>query len=125
MTKNPFFILHSPALTQTLILFSSLAHSRNPSCIDASKVIGFILNVPNDYKFGFVVFPFKRRHWIAVREINNEYWNLDSKLNSPEKIGNEHDLQSYLSNQLKSNDKELFVVVDSEIEKSKNWLREQ
>lgn len=102
--------------------FFSIA--RNPSCIDTSQIIGFILNVPNDYKLGFIVLPFKRRHWIAVRKINNIYWNLDSKLNAPEQIGDDNELQSYLINQLKSNDKELFVIVQSEIEKTKNWLRD-
>lgn len=60
---------------------------RDPSCIDPSNVLGFILNVPTEYKFGFIVFPLKRRHWIAVRRVGNKYWNLDSKLDSPQEIG--------------------------------------
>ena len=31
--------------------------------------------------------PIKRRHWVAVREIGNIYYNLDSKLKQPEVIG--------------------------------------
>lgn len=61
---------------------------REPSTIDTSQVLGFILNVPTDYKIGFVVLPLKRRHWIAIRKINDQYWNLDSKLDSPQSIGN-------------------------------------
>lgn len=107
---------------QSIIHFNS--HSlRDPSCIETSQIVGFILNVPTDYKFGFVVLPFKRRHWIAVRKIGKDYWNLDSKLDRPENIGNEEDLLSYLKNLLSNNDKELFVVVSSETEKTKNWMK--
>lgn len=61
---------------------------REPSTIDTTQIVGFILNVPTDYKIGFVVLPLKRRHWIAIRQIDEQYWNLDSKLDSPQSIGN-------------------------------------
>lgn len=61
---------------------------REPSTIDTSQILGFILNVPTDYKIGFVVLPLKRRHWIAIRKIDEQYWNLDSKLDAPQSIGN-------------------------------------
>lgn len=98
---------------------------RDPSCIDTTNVIGFIINVPSEYKFGFVVLPFRRRHWIAIRKIDTIYWNLDSKLNAPERIGDEIELINYLSQQLKSNDMELFVVVTSDVEKTKKWLKDE
>lgn len=79
--------------------------------------------MPSDYRLGFVVLPFRKRHWIAIRQINNVYWNLDSKLNAPERIGDESNLQSYLNNHLQSNDKELFIVVSSDKEKSKEWMK--
>uniref|UniRef100_A0A182J6D7 ubiquitinyl hydrolase 1 n=1 Tax=Anopheles atroparvus TaxID=41427 RepID=A0A182J6D7_ANOAO len=60
---------------------------KDPSCIDTTKIVGFILNVPTNYKVGFVRLPIQRRHWIAVRQINNEYWNLDSKLDAPQCLG--------------------------------------
>lgn len=60
---------------------------RDPSCIDTTKIIGFILNVPSNYKIGFVRLPLQRRHWISVKQINGEYWNLDSKLDAPQVIG--------------------------------------
>lgn len=97
---------------------------RDPSCINTSNVLGFILNVPSDCKLGFVVLPFRRRHWIAVRKIHSFFWNLDSKLNAPERIGDDFQLLNYLNNLLKSNDVELLVVVSSEVEKSKKWLKE-
>lgn len=117
-----------PTQTQSIYVLIYLFHfrnfvPRNPSCIDTSKIVGFILNVPNDYKMGFVVLPFRRRHWITVRQINDDYWNLDSKLNAPERIGTETDLQMYLINQMKSNDRELFVIVSAEIERNKIWLK--
>lgn len=60
---------------------------RDPCCIDTSKIVGFILNVPSNYKIGFVRLPIQRRHWISVRKINGQYWNLDSKLDAPQAIG--------------------------------------
>lgn len=83
------------------------------------------MNVPSEYKFGFIVLPFRRRHWIAIRKINKVYWNLDSKLNAPECIGDDAEVMTYLSNQFKSNDMELFVIVESEMEKSKRWLKDE
>ncbi|XP_058836183.1 josephin-like protein isoform X4 [Topomyia yanbarensis] len=61
---------------------------KDPSCIDTSNIVGFILNVPSNYKVGFVRLPLQRRHWITVKSINGEYWNLDSKLDTPQLIGN-------------------------------------
>lgn len=79
--------------------------------------------MPSDYKLGFVVLPFRRRHWIAIRRIDGIFWNLDSKLNAPECIGNDNALLSYLNIHLQSNDKELFIVVSAETEKNKSWLK--
>lgn len=76
--------------------------------------------MPTEYKFGFIVLPFRRRHWIAIRKIENNFWNLDSKLNAPECIGDDAEVITYLSNQFKCNDMELFVIVKSEeMEKTK------
>ncbi|XP_053689778.1 josephin-like protein isoform X3 [Sabethes cyaneus] len=95
---------------------------RNPSCIDTSKIIGFILNVPSNYKIGIVRLPLQRRHWIALKKIEGEYWNLDSKLDAPLVIGDEAQAMDYLRTQLQSNDKQLFVVCTKEVEKNKGWL---
>lgn len=69
------------------IFVHTFVYTRHPSCIDTSHVFGFILNVPSEYKIGFVSLPLRRRHWIALRKINDQYWNLDSKLNQPRSIG--------------------------------------
>ncbi|XP_031634594.1 josephin-like protein [Contarinia nasturtii] len=97
---------------------------KEPLCIDTSNILGFIMNVPSEYKFGFIVLPFRRRHWIAIRKIDKFYWNLDSKLNAPECIGDDADVITYLTNQFKSNDMELFVIVKSDMAKSKRWLKD-
>lgn len=80
--------------------------------------------MPTDYKLGFIALPLKRRHWIAVRRIGDQYYNLDSKLDSPVCLGNETAMLTYLRTQLESNDKELFLVVQNEVEKTQSWLKE-
>ncbi|XP_013110324.2 josephin-like protein [Stomoxys calcitrans] len=103
---------------------------KDPSCIDLNAIVGFILNVPSDYKFGFITLPLRKRHWIAIRQIDGKYYNLDSKLHSPECIGDEQQLFAFLKQQLQSNDRELFVVVESSSvngnneQPAKRWLRE-
>ncbi|XP_029729023.2 josephin-like protein isoform X2 [Aedes albopictus] len=95
---------------------------RDPCCIDTSKIVGFILNVPSNYKIGFVRLPIQRRHWISVRKINGQYLNLDSKLDAPQAIGDENQTMEYLRSQLHSNDKELFIVCTKGVEKDQTWL---
>lgn len=60
---------------------------RDPGCLDLSNICGFILNVPSDYKLGFVMLPLRRRHWITIRQIHGNFYNLDSKLDAPQLIG--------------------------------------
>lgn len=83
---------------------------RNPNTIDISKVVGFILNVPNSYSLGPFTLPLDRRHWIAIRSIDGIYYNLDSKLSHPEYIGSVCDLYEYLQQQLATNERELFII---------------
>ncbi|XP_055631796.1 josephin-like protein [Toxorhynchites rutilus septentrionalis] len=98
---------------------------KDPSCIETSNIVGFILNVPSSYKIGFVKLPLQRRHWISVKKINGVFWNLDSKLDAPVQIGNEDQTMEYLRNQLQNNDKELFVICRKEVEKNHSWLLPQ
>jgi hypothetical protein len=62
-------------------------HFRDPKCLNLDNILGFILNVPSDYKFGFVLLPLRRRHWVTIRQVHGSYYNLDSKLESPQLIG--------------------------------------
>ena len=85
---------------------------------------GFILNIPTDYKLGMVKFPIRRKHWIAIRQIGQHYYNLDSKLEAPEVIGGRSELVEYLREQVKSNEKELLLVVSTEIAQAGTWYQE-
>ncbi|XP_038215548.1 josephin-1 [Zerene cesonia] len=97
---------------------------KDPGCLDLSNICGFILNVPSDYKLGFVMLPIRRRHWIAIRQIQGNFYNLDSKLDSPQLIGRNTDLISYLKEQLDCKEKELFVVVSKEVEEKQLWINQ-
>ncbi|KAF3424898.1 hypothetical protein QLX08_008535 [Tetragonisca angustula] len=95
---------------------------RDPKCLCLDNIEGFILNVPTEYKLGFVLLPLKRRHWIALKKIHGAFYNLDSKLDSPQLIGKENDLLVYLKDQIDSKEKELFLVVSKEIDNNQGWL---
>ncbi|KAG7226504.1 hypothetical protein INR49_003825 [Caranx melampygus] len=60
--------------------------------IELSNVTGFILNVPSNLRWGPLQLPLKRQHWIGVREVGGVYYNLDSKLRSPQPIGSPDEL---------------------------------
>lgn len=85
------------------------------SSLEISCAYGVILNIPSDYSFGFVTLPIKSRHWICVKKMHDEqYYNLDSKLSKPKCVGGEDDYIKYLQDEMKSNDKELFLVLPKE-----------
>ncbi|XP_069689306.1 josephin-2-like isoform X1 [Periplaneta americana] len=94
---------------------------KDPKCLNLDNILGFILNVPSDYKLGFVLLPLRRRHWVTIRQIHGTYYNLDSKLESPQLIGRSGDVTTYLCEQLECKEKELFVVVTSEVEQNQSW----
>lgn len=62
---------------------------KDPASIEIDdKVVGFIMNVPSEYKIGFVSLPLlQRRHWISIRRVGSAYYSFDSKLKDPVKIG--------------------------------------
>lgn len=95
---------------------------KDPGCLDLTNICGFILNVPSDYKLGFVMLPLRRRHWITIRQIQGTFYNLDSKLEAPQLIGRGCDLIAYLKDQLECKEKELFVVVTKEVEEHQSWM---
>lgn len=97
---------------------------KDPECIHTENIVGFILNIPNKYDFGLISLPLLgRRHWIAIRKVEENYWNLDSKLKKPQSLGDETQTIQYIRNQLKENDKELFIVVKKDITESESWLK--
>ena len=92
--------------------------------IDYEKVYGFILNVPSNYKvFGVVPLPYSNKHWLAIKHFSGlGYYNLDSNLSKPIRIGEKEDLIRLLTAELSSSDKELLIVVPEEIEPTQLWV---
>ena len=86
-----------------------------------SEIKGFILNIPTEYKWGFVKLPFTRKHWYAVCQIGPHFYNLDSKLDAPQVIGEQEKLTVYLKEQIQCKDKELLIVVSSECAQQDKW----
>ncbi|KAH8372627.1 hypothetical protein KR009_001420 [Drosophila setifemur] len=100
---------------------------KDPTCIKLEEIFGFILNIPSDYKIGTLTLPLRRRHWIAVRRVGHHYYNLDSKLMQPEKIGDEADVFRFLREQLQQLDqRELFLVLrhSEHHESADRWQQE-
>lgn len=93
---------------------------KHPSCLQLDSIYGFIMNIPNEYYLGYIKLPFQRRHWIAIKNINGNYYNLDSKLKEPVLIGGDAALIEYFQEQLKFKDNQLFAVVESN---SQNWQK--
>jgi len=97
---------------------------KDPSIISLDNIIGFILNVPSDFKIGWIPLPLNRKHWIAIRFIGDQFYNLDSKLDKVESVGQEEELLTYLRDQLSVKDKELFLVMRQEVAESELWRKE-
>ena len=56
-----------------------------------------------------------------MRSIGGTYYNFDSKLDRPEKIGNEIEVKNYLSQQIDNKEKELLLVVEQSVAQSGAW----
>lgn len=94
---------------------------RDVSIIALSSVTGLIMNLPSSLSWGPVKLPLKRQHWICIREVGGTYYNLDSKLKLPERIGTEDELRSFLKCQLRGKNCELLLVVPEEVEAHQRW----
>ena len=88
---------------------------KDPDTIDTSQIVGLILNIPSKYEFiGLLTVPLLgKRHWVAIKEIEGTFYNLDSKLKEPEILGTRADAITFLRRKLQEKDNELFVVVKS------------
>ncbi|XP_031467923.1 josephin-2-like, partial [Phasianus colchicus] len=86
------------------------------------QILGFILNVPSHISLGFLSLPFRRQHWLAVRQLGGIYYNLDSKLRSPAPIGGEEELRVFLRDFLSQGLCEVFLVVPRAVEEAGAWL---
>ncbi|XP_074602427.1 josephin-2-like [Brevipalpus obovatus] len=92
---------------------------KDPECLNFGNIFGFILNVNNVISDKFIINMLHPanlfascKHWIALRKINGCFYNLDSKLNSPELIGREPNIVQFLRNKLKAGDCQILIVVD-------------
>nr|CAG4651457.1 EOG090X0HOM [Simocephalus serrulatus]SVE94598.1 EOG090X0HOM [Simocephalus serrulatus] len=77
---------------------------------EINSSMGLILNLPSPSKVGSLLFPFRTKHWLAIRQFDSVYYNLDSKLKSPEPIGDVNQLIEHLTKHLNEDDCELFLV---------------
>ncbi|CAL1604877.1 unnamed protein product [Knipowitschia caucasica] len=97
---------------------------RDVGSIELSNVTGFILNVPSNLRWGPFRLPLKRQHWIGVREVSGTYYNLDSKLRTPQSIGRPEELRKFFRQQLRGKNCELLLVVSDEVEARHTWRRD-
>lgn len=96
--------------------------SREVDELNLENIDGFILNIPSDYKIGGIIpFNFNRKHWIALRKVGDYYYNLDSKLKSPESLGSANDVLDYLRTQLLDKHRELLIIVSQEVQEKVSW----
>lgn len=78
---------------------------RSTTCLDFSKIFGFIFNIPSR---GFIPF-WTGHHWFTVRQIGVAgFFNFDSKLNEPMPI---NDIVAF-SDSLLTEGAQLMVVVE-------------
>lgn len=84
-------LLHQPACSMTLRPDHGVpAHPHRPlSQLALPQVLGLILNLPSPVSLGLLSLPLRRRHWVALRQVDGVYYNLDSKLRAPEALGDE------------------------------------
>ena len=86
-------------------------------------VFGFFLNCPvwHNVCSGWVTLPLKRKHWVTLKHIQDAFYNLDSKLKAPQRIGTADQFVEFLRSELRTGDKELFLVVDRDVAESAAW----
>lgn len=91
--------------------------------IRPSAVVGFILNVPSASRLASWL-PSSiaaQKHWIAVRQVDGVYYNLDSNLAMPECIGEANALLEFLQRELSQQQRELLLVVEQTTSKEQLW----
>ncbi|XP_071966036.1 josephin-2-like [Antedon mediterranea] len=95
---------------------------RNPNELNLRNIIGFIVNTTSPIKVGYVNLPIKPKHWIALRQIDNVYYNLDSKLSKPVEIGNSDAFLDYLKEGVNLKTWQLILVVSQNVAEDRTWL---
>nr|KAF6406986.1 Josephin domain containing 2 [Molossus molossus] len=87
------------------------------------QVLGLILNLPSPVSLGLLSLPLRRRHWVALRQVDGVYYNLDSKLRVPEALGDEDGVRAFLAAALAQGLCQVLLVVTREVEEKGSWLR--
>lgn len=88
----PAQCLHWPSPTS---LYLCVILFRPVSSLILENIEGFVLNQLTEYHLGPFTLPYSRRHWVALRRLPTAptsseeyaYYNLDSKLALPLRIG--------------------------------------
>lgn len=107
---------------------------KNLQQLNMDNIFGFILNVPNKPSNGLLSIPLdyipvqaqvwsSQKHWIAIKKIESHYYDLDSKLDSPYRIGSESDLLQYLSPKNTLEQVEIFIIVPKHVEEDQSWFK--
>lgn len=101
---------------------------RDVSRLNLDHIVGFIVNMPARPRVLFFPMPFTRRHWFSIRacltaDLQRQYFNFDSKLDAPSRIGNDASMFSYLSEVIAGKDRELLVIVPHFAAETGSWLR--
>ena len=95
---------------------------KTPETIVTEHVLGFILNVPNTLKLGWLQLPVQRKHWVALKEVElGHFYNLDSKLKSAELVGGRVQFMDFLQKELSCSEKELFLIVSKAAMEDGSW----
>ncbi|KAI1296677.1 Josephin-2 [Halotydeus destructor] len=102
---------------------------KEPEQIVLENVKGFILNIPNSSTgnrfVNLIYLPLSvfmsRKHWISVVKKHDVWHNVDSKLPSPQAIGDNEKLFHFLREK-KENESEIFVIVEKQVSLDHSWL---
>nr|XP_010585277.1 LOW QUALITY PROTEIN: josephin-2-like [Loxodonta africana] len=87
------------------------------------QVLGLIPTCPSPVSLGLLSLPLRRRHWVALRQVDGIYYNLDSKLRAPEVLGDEDGVRAFLAAALAQGLCEVLLVVTKEVEEKGCWLQ--
>lgn len=98
-------------------------YCRGLETLELQQIFGFVVNKPSNVNLIWLEVPIKRPHWFAVRKINDNYYNLDSKLSSPQCIGNEEKVVKFLTDMLSLPAVQLFIIVEKSVAENSLWKR--
>lgn len=117
-------VLLSSNVSLVYNLITSLCYLtyRDLNLLDLANIYGIVINKFYKPKCLGLEIPIKRRHWLTVRKIDENFYNLDSKLDVPECIGNDEHLIKFLKSELAVSTTELFLVVSNSVPED-SWMK--